>query len=63
VKVQKHARVTTENPHGSSARRLAIIARSSNHAPNQHDADCATFHRVKNFRKLALNLVPEPEGK
>ncbi len=40
---------------------LAIIARSSVNAPNQHDADYATFHRVKNFRQLALNLVPEPE--
>ena len=40
---------------------LAVIARSSVDAPNQHDADFATFHRVKNFRKLALNLVPEAE--
>ena len=40
---------------------LAIIARSSIHAPNQHDADHATFHRVKNFRRLALKLVPEEE--
>lgn len=40
---------------------LAIIARSSINAPNQHDADHATFHRVKNFRRLALKLTPEPE--
>ena len=40
---------------------LAIIARSSINAPNQHDADTATFHRVKDFRKLALKLVPEKE--
>jgi hypothetical protein len=40
---------------------LAIIARSSINAPNQHDADHATFHRVKNFRQLALKLTPEPE--
>ena len=40
---------------------LAIIARSSVNAPNQHDADYATFHRVRDFRKLALKLVPEPE--
>jgi len=26
-----------------------------------HDADHATFHRVKNFRNLALKLTPEPE--
>jgi hypothetical protein len=42
---------------------LAIIARSSVNAPNQHDADYATFHRMKDFRKLALKLTPEPEGK
>ncbi|MCD6049119.1 MAG: glycosyl hydrolase [Verrucomicrobia bacterium] len=42
---------------------LAIIARSSVNAPNQHDADYATFHRVRDFRKLALKLTPEPEGK
>lgn len=41
---------------------LAIIARSSVNAPNQHDADYATFHRVRDFRKLALKLTPEPEG-
>jgi hypothetical protein len=40
---------------------LAIIARTSINAPNQHDADHATFHRVKEFRKLALKLTPEPE--
>jgi hypothetical protein len=27
--------------------------------PGQHDADHATFHRVRDFRRLALNLVPE----
>lgn len=42
---------------------LAIIARSSVNAPNQHDADYATFHRVKNFRQLALPLTPQPEAK
>jgi hypothetical protein len=40
---------------------LAIIARSSINAPNQHDADHATFHCVKNFRSLALKLTPEDE--
>jgi len=40
---------------------LAIIARSSINAPNQHDADYATFHRVCDFRRLALKLVPETE--
>ena len=40
---------------------LAIIVRSSVNAPNQHDADYATFHRVRDFRRLALNLFPKPE--
>lgn len=40
---------------------LAIICRSSVNAPNQHDADYATFHRVHDFRKLALKLAPETE--
>jgi hypothetical protein len=42
---------------------LAIIARSSVNAPNQHDADDCTFHRVHDFRRLALDLYPAPEGK
>lgn len=40
---------------------LAIIARSSINAPNQHDADTATFHRVRDFRRLALDLIPHDE--
>ena len=40
---------------------LVIIARSSVNAPNQHDADFATFHRVRDFRRLALNLEPAGE--
>jgi hypothetical protein len=40
---------------------LAIICRTSINAPNQHDADHATFHRVRDFRKLAMKLTPEPE--
>ncbi len=42
---------------------LAIIARSSIDAPNQHDADCATFHRVRDFRRLALGLHPQTDEK
>lgn len=40
---------------------LAIISRSSVDAPNQHDSDYATFHRVQDFRRLALRLTPDPE--
>jgi hypothetical protein len=42
---------------------LAIIARSSINAPDQHDADHATFHRVRDFRRLALNLYPDQEDR
>lgn len=42
---------------------LVLISRSAVDAPNQHDADYATFHRVHDFRKLALHLLPEPEKK
>ena len=38
---------------------LAIICRSSVNAPNQHDADNATFHRVRDFRKLAMKLADD----
>lgn len=37
---------------------LLIISRTSIRAPNSHDADYATFHRVRNFRQLALPLAP-----
>jgi hypothetical protein len=40
---------------------LAVVSRSSVNAPHQHDADYCTFHRVKNFRRLALNLIPQAE--
>ncbi|MHC4879441.1 MAG: sialidase family protein [Planctomycetota bacterium] len=37
---------------------MLVISRTSINAHDQHDADHATFHRVKNFRSLALNLWP-----
>ena len=38
---------------------LLVISRTAKDAPNQHDADLVTFHRVKDFRSLALDLHPE----
>lgn len=38
---------------------LAVLSRSSVNGPNAHDADCATFHRVRGFRDLAMPLLPE----
>jgi hypothetical protein len=38
---------------------LFVVSRTSSiEASDQHDADLATFHRVRNFRFLALNLRP-----
>jgi len=38
---------------------LLVLSRTSHDARDQHDADLCTFHRVKDFRRLALNLYPE----
>jgi hypothetical protein len=38
---------------------IILISRSSINGHNQHDADSATFHRISNFRTLALDLFPE----
>jgi hypothetical protein len=35
---------------------LVFISRTSRNAPNQHDADLVTFHRIRNFRSLAVDL-------
>lgn len=42
---------------------LVVIARSNINGPNLHDADSATFHRVRNFRELALDLYPDDATK
>lgn len=38
---------------------ILFISRTSKDAQNQHDADLVTFHRIKNFRSLAMNIFPE----
>ncbi|MBM3859821.1 MAG: exo-alpha-sialidase [Verrucomicrobia bacterium] len=35
---------------------LVMVSRSSVDAHSRHDADYCTFHRVRNFRRLAMNL-------
>ncbi len=35
---------------------LLVIAWTSVNGDNRHDADVATFHRVRDFRRLAMNL-------
>ncbi len=42
---------------------ICIISRTSINIPDRHDADHATFHRVRNFRELAIELRPEIEQK
>lgn len=37
---------------------IVLISRSSQAGHNQHDADTATFHRIRDFRSLALDLFP-----
>lgn len=42
---------------------IALISRTSKDARNQHDADLCTFHRIRNFRDLAMDLRPaEPDA-
>jgi len=41
---------------------LLVVARSSVNGRNRHDADTCTFHRVRQFRKLAMNLRSDETG-
>lgn len=38
---------------------LLVLSRTSREGRDQHDADLCTFHRVRDFRRLALDLYPE----
>ena len=38
---------------------LLILSRTSRDGRDQHDADLSTFHRLPDFRRLALDLYPE----
>ena len=41
---------------------LLFVSRTARHARNQHDNDCITFHRMVDFRKSAINLLPDRPG-
>ena len=42
---------------------IAFISRTSSEAQNQHDADIVTFHRIRDFRALAMDIFPKlPDG-
>jgi hypothetical protein len=36
-----------------------ILSRTSKDGIHQHDADLSTFHRISNFRELAIDLLPQ----
>ena len=38
---------------------LLVLSRTSVDGPTQHNADLVTFHRVRDFRSLAMNLLPD----
>lgn len=38
---------------------LILVSRTGRDSGNQHDVDLLTFHRIKDFRSLAVNLWPE----
>jgi hypothetical protein len=40
---------------------IIFVSRTSHYARHQHDADRTTFHRIRDFRRLALDIVPTPE--
>ena len=37
---------------------MLVVCRTSKEGRNQHDNDLVTFHRIENFRSLALDLQP-----
>ena len=37
---------------------ILFISRTSKDGQNQHDADLVTFHRIPDFRSLAMDIVP-----
>ncbi|MCH2128912.1 MAG: glycoside hydrolase [Pirellulaceae bacterium] len=42
---------------------IVFISRTSAEAQNQHDADIVTFHRIRDFRALAMDIFPKlPDG-
>lgn len=42
---------------------IVFASRTSSEAQNQHDADLVTFHRIPNFRALAMDIIPTlPDG-
>ena len=38
---------------------VAVLSRTGRDSGDYHDADVATFHRVRNFRSLAMDIFPK----
>ncbi len=38
---------------------LVLLSRTSREGRHQHDAELSTFHRITNFRSLAVHLRPD----
>jgi hypothetical protein len=38
---------------------LALLSRTGRDSGSHHDADLATFHRIRNFRSLAMEISPK----
>jgi hypothetical protein len=38
---------------------IALLSRTGRDSGDYHDADLATFHRVRNFRSLAMDIAPK----
>ena len=38
---------------------LLFVSRTARNAANQHDNDCITFHRLRDFRQTAVDLRPD----
>jgi hypothetical protein len=38
---------------------IALLSRTGRDSGDYHDADLATFHRVRNFRSLAMDIRPK----
>ena len=39
---------------------IALISRTANNSGDRHDVDFITFHRIKDFRDLAMDMTPIP---
>ncbi len=39
---------------------IVLVSRTARHSGNRHDVDLITFHHIREFRNLAMNLTPIP---